>query len=73
MTSWYAQALREAERCREEQARPKPRAIWRVPKDAPCNNCVQEVGSSLCKRNCDYWQTLKALASEGKLEEARQD
>lgn len=43
---------------------------WKVPKDSPCitQSCMQEIGSSVCKNKCGYWDTLNQLARDGKLE-----
>lgn len=47
---------------------------WKVPADFHCNNCIQEMGSSLCRRNpetgkpCDYLIQLREMAKAGKLE-----
>lgn len=42
-------------------------AKFLVPKDAPCWNCVQKIGSSVCRTQCEYWPKLNALADAGKL------
>jgi hypothetical protein len=64
--------MRERERERYTIKSKKPK--WKVPRDYQCNNCIQSMGSSLCKMNpdtgkpCKWWTLLKEMAERGELE-----
>lgn len=68
--NWYRNALRDAERQKWEslRLRPTPRVVYRIPEDAVCYSCIQELGSSVCRNVCTYWRTLQDLKAQGKLE-----
>lgn len=62
---------RKHQREMEEWLFGRPMVTWRVPRDAPCNNCIQRVGSGICRSRCTYWPKLQQMAREGRLEAVR--
>jgi len=59
---------RRHQREMEEWLFGRPAVTWRVPRDAPCNNCIQRVGSGIYRSRCTYWPKLQQMAREGRLE-----
>lgn len=74
--NWHTQQMRQMERKRtEEFLRPKSnKPTLQIPRDYHCNNCIQPIGSSMCKKNkktgkpCEYYTRLLAMAKRGELE-----
>lgn len=71
MTGWLKKEMRRALK-REEQKfvdsmRPKVKTVWKVPPGAPCWNCIQNPGDTICQNKCPYYEELTAMRDRGDL------
>lgn len=71
MTGWLRREMQQAIK-RDEQKfvasmRPNSKAVWMVPVNAPCGNCLQTPGNTLCKNKCPYYLELIRMRDSGEL------
>jgi len=71
MTGWPGRNKQRGLRIEEQRfvdtMRSKSKIVWRVPIDSPCTNCMQTLGSSVCKTQCPFWPELLRMKNAGEL------
>lgn len=75
--NWHTRQIREQERKRMDNFLnpPSNKPTLKTPKGYACGNCIQTLGSTMCKYNkktgkpCKYYTELLAMAKRGELEE----
>lgn len=71
MTGWLRrvrqQSIKREERKFVESMRPTSKAVWMVPENAPCGNCIQTPGNAICRNKCPYYLELIRMRDSGEL------
>lgn len=67
MVNWLAKEMQRAEQRSLDAMRPKSKTVWKVPAGAPCWNCIQNPGSTICQNKCPYYEELTAMRDRGEL------
>lgn len=71
MTGWLKREIQQAGKREErkfvESMRPASMVEWMVPVNAPCGNCIQTPGNTICRNKCPYYLELIRMRDSGEL------